>query len=64
MISQSMQEEVRCALVGSFRSFGESGPVYQVLGTTNADSVHILVVESGEELDYPVVQAESDPVAR
>lgn len=50
-------------LVGSFRTFGEFGPVYQVLRTVNGKKVHIVVVETGEELDYLVEQAVSDPEA-
>jgi hypothetical protein len=64
MISPVVQESEPSALVGSFRSFGASGPVYQVLHRMSADTVHIVVVESGEELDYPVTHAEADPEAR
>jgi Family of unknown function (DUF5397) len=51
-------------LVGSFRSFGDYGPVYQVVSTVNGKIVHVRVVQTGEELDYPVDQALEDPVAK
>jgi hypothetical protein len=51
-------------LVGTFRTFGEYGPVYQVKGTVNGHKLHVVVVESGEELDYPVEDALADPQAR
>lgn len=50
-------------LVSSYRTFGEYGPVYQVLHAVNGGKVHILVVQTGEEIDYPVDQAALDPVA-
>ena len=50
-------------LLGTYRTFGEVGPVYQVLKKLSEDSVHIIVVETGEELDYPSGQALQDPEA-
>ena len=51
-------------LVGRFRSFGEYGPVYQIVGAVNGAKVHVRVVQTGEELDYPVEQALADPEAK
>ena len=51
-------------LVGTFRSFGEYGPTYQVVSTVNGQKVHVVVVQTGEELDYPVEQALQDPVTK
>lgn len=53
-------------LVGSWRRFGTAGPVYQIIaigrGIANDQPLlRIRVVESGEELDYPVVKALDDP---
>ncbi|MFZ4763391.1 MAG: DUF5397 family protein [Roseimicrobium sp.] len=48
-------------LVGTFRTFGEYGPAYQVVSTVNGQKVHVVVVETGEELDYPAEQALRDP---
>jgi hypothetical protein len=50
-------------LVGTYRRFGEIGPAYQVLATREAGQVSILVLESGETLDYPVREAREDPEA-
>jgi Family of unknown function (DUF5397) len=55
-------------LIGSFRRFGERGPVYQIVSAaegavgTNVE-LRIRVVESGEELDYPLRDILSDPIA-
>jgi hypothetical protein len=48
-------------LMGTFRSFGEYGPTYQVVRPVNGNKVHVVVVQTGEELDYPVEQALNDP---
>jgi hypothetical protein len=53
-------------LVGSIRRFGLEGPPYQVLGiaTGSADArarMRVRVLESGEELDYPVEDLIADP---
>ena len=50
-------------LVRSYRTFGEYGPLYEVVRKTSDSHVHIRVVESGEELDYSVEKALSDPEA-
>ena len=51
-------------LVGSFRTFGEYGPTYQVVSTVNGQKVHVVVVQTGEELDYPAAQALDDPESK
>ena len=53
-------------LVGSIRRFGLEGPPYEVVGpaATGADGkarMHVRVLESGEELDYPVESLVADP---
>ena len=53
-------------LVGSFRRFGLEGPPYEVLGSaaTGADGrarMRVRLLESGEELDYPVEDLVADP---
>jgi hypothetical protein len=48
-------------LVGTFRRFGDEGPVYEVIAI--ADGRHaavIRVVESGEELEYPLEKVADD----
>lgn len=56
-------------VLGSFRTFGPVGPVYEVLRalepvTGSNVMLRIRVVESGEELDYPLSDALDDPLAR
>lgn len=51
-------------LVGTFRTFGEYGPAYQVVSTVNGQKVHVVVLQTGEELDYPAEQALKDPVTK
>ena len=53
-------------LVGSIRTFGEYGPMYEVTGVAAASStgeamVSILVIESGERLDYEAEAVMLDP---
>jgi hypothetical protein len=48
-------------LVGTFRSFGAHGPVYEVVGKVSDAKVHVVVVQTGEELDYLVERALKDP---
>jgi hypothetical protein len=50
-------------LVGTYRRFGHEGPVYQVLKESGEGMVKIVVVETGEKLDYPQEQALADPEA-
>jgi len=54
------------ALVGSIRRFGLEGPPYVVVGPAAAGKdgrprMHVRVLESGEELDYPVEDLVADP---
>ncbi len=53
-------------LVGSIRRFGLEGPPYEVVGpaATGVDGrarMHVRLLESGEELDYPVEDLVTDP---
>lgn len=55
-------------LVGTFRRFGPYGPCYEIVsvptGHTGTDVVALIrVVESGEELDYPIRDIIDDPIA-
>ena len=50
-------------LIGTYRMFGADGPVYRVIGKAGEGKVRIVVVESGEELDYLLARALSDPEA-
>jgi hypothetical protein len=56
-------------LVGTFRRFGERGPVYEIAGASPAKSgaeveLWVRVVETGEELSYPLRDVLSDPIER
>lgn len=56
------------AVVGSFRTFGRAGPVYEVLGAVEPATganvmLAIRVLESGEALHYPLKDALDDPLA-
>lgn len=50
-------------LVGSFRTFGEYGVLYEVVGIEEdaSDMAQIVVVETGEKVSYPVQQLLCDP---
>ena len=50
-------------LVGTYRTFGVEGPVYQVLRKVNETTVRVVVVATGEELNYSAEQARNDPEA-
>jgi hypothetical protein len=50
-------------LLHTFRTFGDEGPVYQVVGKVNGQKVHV-VVQTGEELDYLLERALKDPEAK
>jgi hypothetical protein len=53
--------------VGVFKTFGEYGPMYEVLGSAprgpKGEMVAIRVFHSGEELDYPLSEVLEDPLA-
>lgn len=56
-------------LVGTWRRFGVSGPVYEILSSgkphsVGEETVRIRVVETGEELDYKLSQVLEDPLER
>lgn len=58
-----MQATTEAALIGTYRTFGKYGPVYEVLRSAGSQKVRIVVVETGEEIDYPTDQALEDPMA-
>jgi hypothetical protein len=56
-------------LVGTWRRFGAVGPVYEIIRAGSAapggpPAMRIRVVETGEELDYPIGSILSDPKER
>ena len=52
--------------VGVFKTFGETGPMYEVLGSAprgpKGEMIHIRVFFTGEELAYPLADMLADPV--
>jgi len=65
MASQAMQYPAD-EVVGSIRTFGKYGPMYEVTGFAPASPegepmVSILVIESGETLDYELEAVLVDP---
>jgi len=56
-------------LIGTWRRFGPTGPVYEILSTTRELPggdvlMRIRVVETGEELDYKLTDILDDPSER
>ncbi len=56
-------------LVGTWRRFGRTGPVYEILAQRGPagggdQMMRIRVIESGEELDYPLDEILDDPRER
>lgn len=47
--------------LGRFRRFGPHGPLYEVT-SVHGERARIRVMLSGEETDYPVASALSDPL--
>jgi hypothetical protein len=52
--------------VGTIKRFGESGPMYEVLGTApsgrKGEMVAVRVIPVGETLDYPLADMLADPL--
>jgi hypothetical protein len=52
--------------VGVFKTFGETGPMYEILGSAprgpKGAMVRIRVFFTEEELDYPLADMLADPV--
>ncbi len=54
------------ALLGTWRRFGPTGPVYEIIGFgrpgKGVKTMRIRVVESGEETDYKLTDILADPI--
>ena len=53
--------------LNQYRRFGEVGPVYQIVSYSRVDDageqwLNILLVESGEEVEYKASHAADDPL--
>lgn len=62
-IETPSQSNTTIPLIGSFRRFEEAGIAYEIIGLVDDENILIKVLETGEELTYPVKQAMNDPVA-
>ena len=51
------------AFVGDVRRFGPLGPAYEVVDVKPNGDVRIVVIESGERLDYALAEYLADPIA-
>ena len=51
------------AFIGDVRRFGPFGPAYEVVDVKANGDVRIVVVETGERLDYAQAEYLADPVA-
>ena len=49
--------------IGTFRRFGPVGPVYEVIGALPGRDqlMRVRVIETGEEVEYPLTQIIDDP---
>ena len=54
---------VMSPFVGQIRRFGEYGPAYEVIDVQPRGPVTIVVIESGERLEYPLTEVLADPLA-
>lgn len=57
------------ALIGTWRRFGVAGPVYEIVSEgkplpTGDETLRVRVVETGEELDYKLIDVLEDPKER
>ena len=57
------------SLIGTWRRFGLSGPVYEIIAEGNKqpagdETLRIRVIETGEELDYKLADILDDPKER
>jgi hypothetical protein len=56
-------------LIGTWRRFGQFGPVYEIVAEGQKlpegdETLRIRVIETGEELDYKLVNILDDPKER
>jgi hypothetical protein len=57
------------SILGSFRTFGPAGPVYEVLAITGPSTgndvmLSVRLVVTGETITYPLADVLDDPIAR
>ena len=60
----SSNQESKLSGQGAIRSFGKFGPKYEITSVSEEQGLcEVRVLESGEQLDYPLNQALADPIA-
>jgi hypothetical protein len=50
-------------VTGTFHTFGDHGPAYEVIGIESGEFALVRVVETGETLSYPIASVRNDPDA-
>ncbi len=48
-------------LIGAYKRIGHFGPAYEVLRILSRDEAVIVLIETGEELAYPIQDILTDP---
>ena len=59
----SQPQDEGADLIGSLHTIGEMVPAYQVVATSGGGAVQIMILESGDLLDYPASSVREDPRA-
>ena len=50
-------------LIGQIRRLGSAGPAYEIMSVDDAGNVVIEVIESGEQVKFPISEVLEDPMA-
>jgi hypothetical protein len=50
-------------LIGQIRRLGSAGPAYEIMSVDDAGNVVIEVIESGEQVKFPIAEVLEDPMA-
>ena len=50
-------------LIGQIRRLGSAGPAYEIMSVDEAGMVLIEVIESGEQVTFPLAEVLDDPMA-
>jgi hypothetical protein len=50
-------------LVGQIRRLGDHGPAYEIVSVDDAGNAVIEVIESGEQVKFPIAEVIEDPMA-
>ncbi len=62
-VRAGFQKQPLVPCIGDVRRFGAFGPAYEVTDITAAGNLVIMVVESGECLEYTLADFLADPIA-